>query len=52
MKYQVRICLGNFDSWEEANAAKLSALAGMPAEYRDKVIEGRIVDSNVRAEFI
>jgi hypothetical protein len=46
MKYQVRLCLGNYDTWEEANDAKIAVLSHMSMVEKDAVIESRVVDSN------
>lgn len=48
MKYQLEITLGNFESWEEANAFKQNLYAFGNLDS-DKVISARVVDNNVKA---
>lgn len=48
MKYQVMVCLGNYDSWDEANAARVKYQKEMTDDERDKIIHSRVVDSNYK----
>ena len=48
MKYQVRLCLGNFDTYAEAEEALYQAINGVKGDKKAKIVEKRIVDSNVR----
>lgn len=48
MKYQVRLCLGNFDTYAEAHGALEQMLAATKGDNKAMIIEKRIVDSNTR----